>query len=66
MQHQEIAVARFFADQVDQAQRFLIAAGIGVKEDRAVLEPLGGGDVQIGHVAPVQFALVSFICSHCP
>ena len=54
--HQEIPVAAAFANQLHQPARLFDAVGIGMDEDRAVLEPFGGGEIQIGHIAPVQFA----------
>ena len=56
--HDKVAVAGALADQVDQVQRLFDGVGVGVNKDGAVAVAFGRGDVDIGHLAAVQGALL--------
>jgi hypothetical protein len=60
MAHEEIAVARLFADQIDQVQRLFYVIRVGMDKDGAVFEALGSLDIDIRHLCPVQPALFFF------
>ena len=57
VEHQEIGVAGFFSDAVDQFQALFDAARIGMQENRAVLVPFRSFDKDAGHVFPVELPL---------
>lgn len=58
--HDEILLAADFSDQIDQPLGLFHVVGIGMDEDRAVLESFGGVDVELGHIAAVQLPLLFF------
>ena len=54
MPHDEVAVAGLLPDQIDQAHGFLDIARVRVDEDSVVLETVGRGDENIGHVVAMS------------
>ena len=57
MEHQEELVARLLPHDIHEPQHLLLASGIRVQEDGAVIIPPGGVDVQRGHVSSMQLTL---------
>ena len=58
MAHDEVAVTRLVADEVDHPDGLLDRVRVRVDEDGAVAEAFGRGNVDVGHLQAVKLALL--------